>query len=317
MRWPHPSEAEIFIRNELVTHGIPFKLSKNDFCIPCPVDNCPSDKTKYKMEIRKDGRMVHCWVCNWAGTWQTVAKYLGVTAFNKRTSGLSTEVASVDMFERLALQLEDSATPHSNELPSKELSDWNGVGNNGEPWRGLTVEFLRELPAYSWHQQTKYGSIVKRILLPFYQLGELKGYSGRRLDNSKILRYYNAEFSSASEIFFPYDYVLNKFKSCKIVLVEGPIDALYLIQNGIPALSILGTPNWSDYKRDLLVAANIKKVIICMDGDDAGRKTAPKIYNSLENIMDYVECLDLPDSLDPATLSIEQISWLHSHLEAI
>lgn len=316
-RYPHRAEAELFIRSELSRHGILFQQTRNDFQLVCPMPGCSSSRDKFKLSVRKDGRAAQCWVCHWKGTWNTLAPSLGAAPFNSSAYGFSDGALQNDFFKQLSSQMEESQKEVTPELPEHELDVWNGAFGDGKPWRGLSIEFLRGLPAFAWHQHTKWGKLVERILFPFYQNGQLLGYSGRRLDSDKFLRYDNAAFSSALKVLFPFDYVIKNFSPDRIVLVEGPIDALWMIQNGIPAFSILGTGNWSGHKRDLLIANNIKKVLICMDGDEAGRAVAPVIFNDLNTLLDKVECLSLPEMLDPATLSIDQLNWIKGYLGKI
>lgn len=319
--FPYPAEAEMHIQSELVKCGIEFKPGKKDFKLRCPFADCPSLKklNKLKLEVRKDGRKAHCWSCNWKGTWQTLAPIIGAAKFNGESNGFSEKALEIDMFANLATQLRE-INPRRKDLilPVEELSTWNGINNSGQPWRGLSVSFLQSVPTFAWHQVTDWGELVERILFPFYQRGELVGYSGRRLDNIPNFPYFNADYMPAKNVFYPYDYVLKTFSGTdRIVLVEGQVDALWFLYNHIPTFSIQGTNNWSDFKRDLLVAMGVQKVLICMDPDDAGKHAVPIIYESLNKIMEKVTNLELPAGTDPGDSSVETVNWVRQFLYSL
>lgn len=316
-KWPYPAEAEMHIRSELIKCGVDFETSSTDFKLRCPFVDCQSRKklNKRKLEIRKDGRTAHCWSCGRSGTWNSMAPHIGAAPFNSEARGLSAEVLEINMFDRLADELRKiNSTQKELRLPIEELDIWNGVNNNCQSWRGLSVDFLQKIPTFAWHQKTEWGSIIERILFPFYQHEKLMGYSGRRLDGSNILPYFNADFMPAQKVFYPFDYVIKTFKPDRIALVEGQVDALWFLFNQIPALSIQGTNNWSSYKRDLLVATGIKKVLICMDPDKAGYKAAPLIFGDLNPIMENVINLELPEKTDPAETPVATVNWIRDYL---
>lgn len=89
-----------------------------------------------------------------------------------------------------------------------------------------------------------------------------------------------------------------------VVLVEGPRDAMWLLQNGIPALAILGTKSWSSSKRDLLLSAGCEFCFIAGDGDAAGQEMNALIFDSLRGFIPRRR-IKLPKNEDPASISLE------------
>lgn len=55
----------------------------------------------------------------------------------------------------------------------------------------------------------------------------------------------------------------------RVVLVEGPLDAIWVQDCGIPCVAILGS-SLSEDQLDLLLAHGIRKVVLCFDNDSAG-----------------------------------------------
>jgi len=328
MYTPNP-QAEHIIRQELLKSARRFMEKRKDFATICINPACPSleDQGKMKLEITKDGRRAHCWVCDWTGSWDSIAKNLGLQTL-KGGHGYSKEsyTSGIDVVDHIHAQLiaeDEEESSDAGKLPDN-IVPWAEYTN--QSWRGLSVSFLTSLGAQFWRQRNiKTGYTTPRILLPFMQKKELVGYTGRRLDDNTTLKYYNAPWAKARKILFPFDYVA-ALRPKTVVLVEGQIDALVLIQFGIPALCMMGTNNWSDDKRTLLMNLGIDNVYICMDGDSAGHLATKNLFHGTESFgaltgdskgtvyFNQVENIVLPDGVDPGSLAIDQLTWLKNHV---
>jgi len=324
-RWPLPAEAEVHISAELNRGGHNWVDSgKKNFKINCPFFHVNKPDSGHNLEITKDGRMAHCWVCDWSGSWNKLAKEVGLSPFGSSESTTDTYTAAIadtDVFGRMLDDLDSSADDDlEHTLPEDEITPWST-----KKWRGLRRSFLKDIPAYSWKQKIvvndkdskSYGKVfyVDRILWPYHQQGRLVGYVGRRLDTGDTMKYYRAAWCKAKEALFPYDFVKNNYPKCTtVVLVEGEVDALNLLQAGIPALSILGSNNWSSRKVDLLLSLGVTKVFLLMDGDFAGRKAAKAIKKSARDYFDVV-VLKLDDGDDPGEMNKDQLAWLTDRID--
>lgn len=319
-------DREYYIRSELLKSGIHFRESRTNFKIRCFDSSCDSGEHKshpYKLEITKDGSKAHCWRCDWSGSWNSLAPKLGLTPFFKLKEDYFDDV---DIKEVVSKPL--NVTKELDSIPAlpENIEIWNGLNNDGKEWRNLSTSFLSIIPTYLWHQIDDFGHSAERILFPFYQWGKFVGYTGRRLDDSDVMRYDTS--GKAKKILFPFDYVRNHFAdTTKMVLVEGPVDALILNQYGIPALSFLGTSNWKPCKIDLLISLGVKKVMVLMDGDSSGQKAAVDIINGvndknkkivrLDSVMDKVKNIKLPKGKDPAELNEIQLNWLKNQFDKL
>lgn len=79
-----------------------------------------------------------------------------------------------------------------------------------------------------------------------------------------------------------------------IAITEGEIDAMSLVQAGIPAVSVGGASGWKrHYPR---VLAGIPDVMVFADNDDAGKRFASEVSMSLEN---GARIVALPEAKDP------------------
>ena len=167
----------------------------------------------------------------------------------------------------------------------------------GYTFRGIEYPLLKRLKAVPGIDGFGFASTV----FPLWVGGELVGgvKAKNRPKKKDPFRYLNFKGSwSRISGLFPMHY---KKKWDRVILVEGPRDALTLLQYGLPALSILGTNSWSDEKRDLLLASGVRQVLVAMDGDEAGRKGAAIIMSSLSGIIPRAK-LVLPDEEDPGSL---------------
>lgn len=318
VNWPHSAEAEQHMCSEFNRNGIEYRNGGGkNIKLNCPFPHESGSDSGFHMEILKDGRKCHCWVCNWKGSWNKLARETGMAPFSDigQANTYTDKVANTNMFAKLSADFNDVfSTEDTEELP------YGIVPWSTPVWRGLSLKFLSKIPAFSWKQSFIHKDgrteITKRILWPYYQCDRLVGYVGRRLDKNDFQKYYRASWCKAKNVLFPYDYVKSSFpKTDFVVLVEGEVDALNLLQGKIPTLSILGSNNWSEHKRDLLLSLGVKRVYLLMDPDPAGRSAAKFIKSELSEYFEVqIITIEAPD--DPGSLDTDQLKWLHQHVSA-
>jgi 5S rRNA maturation endonuclease (ribonuclease M5) len=140
--------------------------------------------------------------------------------------------------------------------------------------------------------------------------------------------YFNSAGTWAQRVgLLPYDHVKKMLKdrdSRAICLVEGVRDPLRLIQEGIPALSILGSGMWSKQKLSLIMSLDPSHVFILMDGDEEGRKTSKQIAIDLKAT--GIPCTKLGLSrlsekldrkIDPANMPRKIVRQIEKRMEAV
>lgn len=155
-------------------------------------------------------------------------------------------------------------------------------------WRSMDTNFLRRVGCKL--MVTEYGTNM--IYLPIIINGEERGFVKARLKKDpEGIRpsYINRKGPwSKTHGLFPFDYairVMKRTKSRTVVLVEGPRDALRLLSLGIPAMSILGTNTWTTRKATLLELHGVERVILMMDGDEAGILATERIRPDIKGIL--------------------------------
>ena len=91
--------------------------------------------------------------------------------------------------------------------------------------------------------------------------------------------------------------------SSKIYLTEGVLEAISFWQAGLREVTCLhglsGIP--ADLK-ELFKRHKTREVVLCLDGDQAGRQAQPRLQETLESLGLVVSSLKLPDEQDPSRM---------------
>jgi DNA primase len=149
------------------------------------------------------------------------------------------------------------------------------------------------------------GCIAVRLFDP---QGQPLGYAGRHLDPERAT---HGKWKLPSGL--PRNALLYAYHRAAphrhrgLVLVECPWGALRLHQLAIPAVALLGT-HMSPQQQDLL--REMPRVVLLMDGDQAGRRAAQVIRGRLPRSV----VVDLPEGLDPDDLGDNELAKLRRHL---
>ncbi len=116
------------------------------------------------------------------------------------------------------------------------------------------------------------SQINQRLLIPVYDVnGKIVAFGSRRLKEDNTEKYYNSatcQLYKKSELLYNFN---NAKRFETIIIVEGYMDALQLINNGIEnVVAVCGTALTEKHIR-LLVKHKVKKIVLCFDNDDAGK----------------------------------------------
>lgn len=106
-----------------------------------------------------------------------------------------------------------------------------------------------------------------------------------------------------SQVFYGLNYSRMRIaKEKKVLIVEGQIDALRLIESGLNAtVAPLGTA-LTEQHIDKLNQLGVEKAYLCLDSDDAGVKAAIKSGNLLQKKGIEVLMITLPKDSDPDSI---------------
>lgn len=172
--------------------------------------------------------------------------------------------------------------------------------------RDLAIDDAMQLGlVHGQETQTKYDAFFGRVVFPIWDVdGRVVGFSGRIIDpaDHEKPKYYN---SPESPIFQKGKllYFLNKAKDAArrqkfLVLTEGVMDVVAFVNaNVLGTVASLGTAFTIEQAK--LAKRYVNTVIICYDGDLAGRKATLTAAKLLEQQRIEVKVAYLPDGLDP------------------
>ena len=147
---------------------------------------------------------------------------------------------------------------------------------------------------------------MNRIMVPIVNLqNKTLGFGGRVIDESlpKYINTSETKVFKKKQILFN-EKVLNKHSTDKLLLVEGYFDVIKLYQYGFKnCVAPLGTA--INHEKLIELTKKGFEVIVCLDGDLAGRNATIRLMNNLlssENFELGVKFVLLPRNYDPDQL---------------
>ncbi len=153
-----------------------------------------------------------------------------------------------------------------------------------------------------------YDRFRNRIMFPIRDTrGRVIGFGGRVLGNEEP-KYLNSPdtplFDKSRTLYGLYEARQQPGRPASVVVVEGYMDVIALMQNGIsPAIATMGTATTADNTRQLTRLS--ERIVFCFDGDRAGRAAAGR---ALESVLPFgggnvsIGFMLLPEGDDPDTL---------------
>jgi DNA primase len=150
-----------------------------------------------------------------------------------------------------------------------------------------------------------------RIIFPMLRpTGKIAGFSGRVFGPNavKLPKYLNTaenEVFKKSEILFGFFENKAALRAAnEVIIVEGFTDVMRLWENEIPNVVALCGTALSEYQA-VLLKKYVDKVILLLDGDEAGVNAAKKVIPILEKAGLFVRVCQLPEKHDPDSFITE------------
>ncbi len=282
----HASDAQAIVMAEITRIPGPKKKTATGYSIRCPFhnDNNPSCSVNTTPNLRHKGKTVgmghfYCFSCEEGrGPWNKLAEKLGLRKIGEGENQVTTFVhrqLDENVFKSESISISDL-------MEAWKCEEWSELHREDE-WRSFTGKFLRKFGALKTMNER--GDHL--LVLPVY-VGEeiVGGIKARWIKKEGQLSYINSKGAWTKDAgLWPYDYVMKMKPRC-VWLVEGPRDAMRLLRYGIPALCILGTQNWSEAKRDLIIALGVERIVSFMDGDVAGRTATKLIRPTFDSLLE-------------------------------
>ena len=150
-----------------------------------------------------------------------------------------------------------------------------------------------------------YDCFGKRLCFPIFDiLGHVVGFSARVLEKTDFAKYKNTSqtlvFDKSRCIYgiSQLKKLKNTEKINEVVIVEGQMDVISLYKCGVKnAVACMGTALTINHAKDLKRFAD--KVILCFDGDNAGKKATLRSIDILVNAGLNVYVVTIPNGHDP------------------
>ena len=196
---------------------------------------------------------------------------------------------------------------------TKNISDLFELGYAREEWHLLENTFKKEqqnLELTGMLVKKDNGKIYDRyrhrLMFPIHdRQGRVVGFGGRVLEKDAEPKYMNSPespiFHKGRELYGLYQLLAHKDYKGPIIVVEGYMDVIALVQHGIfYTVATLGTATTINHLQ--LLAKYTNEVIFCFDGDEAGFKAALRALEHSLPMMDgslELKFMFLPENEDP------------------
>lgn len=271
--------------------GIPGGKDKGDYyLIKCPFHNDTNPSCSVKVKPPYMG-FFKCFSCSAKGPFKKLAEKLGIDLRAKATPDLyPEEYADMFVYKGASYAEDDEGVTGLYSLSDKNATKL-GIQ---EGWRGFDIPFMRSVvKAKVVDARTLYFPVTVRGV----DVGYIRAFLAKQKGRPSYLNKKGAW--SRDKGLFLFDRAIeyeeqrelkHKAYSRTVILVEGPRDAMRLHRDGnLPAIAILGTQSWSEGKIRLLSMSGVENVILCMDGDLAGKLAAENISETLDGYMNVYD----------------------------
>jgi DNA primase len=134
-------------------------------------------------------------------------------------------------------------------------------------------------------------------------------YAGRAIDNSEPKYKLPAGFKKGQVLY-------NLQRSAEetdgtVVLVEGFFDCIRVTQAGFACVALMGCS--LSREQEVQLAAHFRRVVVMLDGDDAGRNAAWEITNHLARNL-WIRVIEMGDGEQPDQISTNELQKLMASL---
>jgi len=283
---------------------------------------CPfhADSNIGSFGVSRSGGFYKCFSCGAKGPWNRLAAHIGMEKL--AVGGGSSFASTQDMKDDMTRALSKAGV--SGKRKENKLRPIVEPWPRDRNWREVDGRILSRIGCV---RVVDLKRNVLRIGLPVRNIeGYLLGYTCRSLEPEDAEPKYaplaadrvtwrKKELPTGDALFL-VDRALEEDWQY-VVIVEGPYDALHLYAQGIPAVSILGTNNWTPQKASMLAALSLRAVLVMMDSDRSGQEAQRIVVDDMSHVT-RCKGLRLPKpGMDPGKLSLKQVLWVKKKAESI
>lgn len=175
--------------------------------------------------------------------------------------------------------------------------------------QGIGVDELQKTGLLNKGEHGYYDFFRHRLMFPIRDpRGRVLGFGARALTTDAKPKYLNTGetelFNKSNVLYGLYEELQSNRQIEHLIVVEGYMDVIALHQNGVQgSVAALGTAFTAGHLQ--LIYRYTKKIYICFDGDNAGKKAAERAIQLMLpaiHIDTEIRMVFLPDGEDPDTL---------------
>lgn len=266
-----------------------FRQSGSDnIMTTCPFHKGGQER-KPSFGISKVDGVCHCFACGWTGSFtemiSVVFGYEDNGSYGEKWLSRNFLSLSVEMRKPLNLQLSRGVSQRVQRVPGfteKELDSYRYI----HPYmyeRGLTDEIIEEF-------DIGYDARSSAITFPCYYADGFPAFIARRSVKTK---YFNYPEDVEKPVYAADRFYRQQYEFA--VICESVFNALTCWKWGLPAVALLGTGAQEQYS--ILRNMPVRKFILGLDPDEAGRKGSAKLRQQLEGSKIITE-FDIPEGYD-------------------
>lgn len=276
-----------FIIKQLESHNIPYNDKTNDIMVFCPFGN--HRHRKPQLAIHKSGKLINCWSCPAKGNWNTYAKKMGLEFIDFKND---IDPVYFEREKNTEVTIPEILLPIKQDLPRYKEED-------------IPLKTLKKFESKIMYDAKRNSH---RVWIPIYlpNTNKLIGWSALALEPNPKLKVLNSSGKWARKGLFGLRFIKEPY----IILVEGISDTLRLHSHNLPAVGILGTQNWTEYKRNLLLSYGFKYVILGFDEDPSGRRCTQAVKKDLQPFVTLKFWNWGKENSDPGNTSLKNIKFL-------
>ncbi len=172
---------------------------------------------------------------------------------------------------------------------------------------GLTPQMVRTFGLGRYRGK---GLLRGRIVIPIHnEASELVAYAGRAIDGEEPKYRLPTGFRKSLVLFNLHRVIATASRT--VMVVEGLFDAIAVHQTGYPVVALMGST--ASRHQASLLSAHFDRVVLMLDGDEAGRLGAVSVGRMLGERLS-VSVISLDIGCQPDQLTSRQIRQLaHTH----
>lgn len=294
------SDQTAFVLDQLAKSGR-YHITKPDHVlVQCPIHASGQERTPSRKINLTNPRFKplesFCYACDdddKRKSWNELAAVMGMAPIRgEEDSGEDTE-------DSLWLKLPPREDFYGSDDTQVAHFPWKGA------WRGIAASLLKRLEASEVNSKDE-PRIYFPVMVDGVEIGNVQCVVDTESDAASKVKYLLSGRWTQYTV-YPLDIAFPMAENLGyIVVVEGLRDALNLLQYGVPAVCIWGTNGWTRAKREVLQDLGVK-IVIAMDGDEAGHKARDRIEADCKRFNMRHAIINFEEDMDPGKLKRSEV----------